>query len=268
MSFLKLSPKKIFGVVLRQIFLYRRSFSRILDLFYWPTMDILLWGFLTIYLEKGAINVPRFVSFFLGALILWHILYRSQLAISVSFLEDIWSRNLLNLMVAPLTLTEYVLGLITISIIKVSLAFTIMASLSGLFYNFNIFKLGISLLPFIINLLALGWAIGFITIGLIFRFGQEAEILAWALIFIFLPLSAVFYPVSVLPNFIQKLTWFIPSAHVFEGMRIVIITHKFPLDHLIKASILNTIYLILAIWFMNHYYEYAKKYGLIPKIGE
>ncbi len=260
--------KKILGVVARQMFLYRRSFSRLLDLFYWPTMDILLWGFLTLYLERGALHLPRFVSFFLGALILWHILYRSQLAVSVSFLEDIWSRNLLNVMVAPLSLTEYMLGLILISLIKVTLAFVIMSTLAGLFYGFNIFKLGLALLPFVVSLLALGWAIGFVTIGFVFRFGQEAEILAWALAFIFLPLSAVFYPLSVLPPVIRDLAWFTPSAHVFEGMREIISRGTFPWSHLLWASGLNLVYLFIGILFLKRQYEYARREGLIPKIGE
>ncbi len=260
--------KRILGVVARQVFLYRRSFSRILDLFYWPTMDILLWGFLTLYLERGTLHLPRFVSFFLGALILWHILYRSQLAVSVSFLEDIWSRNLLNLMVAPLSLTEYMLGLIAISLIKVSLAFTIMASLAGLFYGFNIFKLGMSLVPFVVNLLALGWGIGFVTIGFVFRFGQEAEILAWALAFVFLPISAVFYPLAVLPPLVQKLAWFTPSAHVFEGMRAVIAEGTLPTEHILWACGLNLLYLFFGAWVMHRQYEYARRQGLIPKIGE
>ena len=260
--------KKISGVVARQLFLYRRSFSRILDLFYWPTMDLLLWGFLTLYLERGALQLPRFVSFFLGALILWHILYRSQLAVSVSFLEDIWSRNLLNVLVAPLSLAEYLLGLVIISLIKVGLAFGIMTTLSALIYGFNLFKLGAALFPFLLNLLILGWAIGFVTIGFIFRFGQEAEILAWALIFVFLPLSAVFYPVEVLPGWLKPISLLTPSAHVFEGMREVIIQGNFPLEHLLAAGGLNLTYGLLAIFFLKRQYEYAREKGLIPKIGE
>ena len=262
------SFRHILGVVARQAFLYRRSFSRILDLFYWPTMDILLWGFLTLYLERGSFQPPRFVSFFLGALILWHLLYRSQLAVSVSFLEDIWSRNLLNVMVAPLSLAEYVLGLVLVSLIKVSLAFGIMSGLAGLFYGFNLFRLGLSLVPFVLSLLALGWSIGFVTMGLIFRFGQEAEILAWALIFVFLPLSAVFYPLEVLPDFLQKWAWFTPSAHVFEGMREVVTRGTFPAKHLLWAAGLNVVYLAFGIWFLYRQYEYARRNGLIPKIGE
>ena len=263
-----LSSKRILGVVIRQLFLYRRSFSRILDIFYWPTMDILLWGFLTIYLEKGAVHLPRFVSFFLGALILWHILYRSQIAVSVSFLEDIWARNLLNIMVAPLRLVEYMLGLIIISFVKVCFSFFIMSTLAGILYDFNIFKLGVSLFPFVINLLILGWAIGFVNIGLVFWFGQEAEILAWALVFIFLPFSAVFYPVSVLPPIIQDLAWFTPSAHVFEGMRSVILNGTFPIKHILWATGLNVVYLAVSIWFMYNRFEYARKKGIIPKMGE
>ncbi|HFC98585.1 MAG TPA: ABC transporter permease [Thermosulfurimonas dismutans] len=261
-------PRRILGVVARQMFLYRRSVSRLLDLFYWPTMDLLLWGFLTLYLERGALHLPRFVSFFLGALILWHILYRSQLAVSVSFLEDIWSRNLLNVLVAPITLTEYLLGLVVISLIKVGLAFGIMTTLSVLFYGFNLLKLGAVLFPLVVNLLALGWAIGFVTIGFIFRFGQEAEILAWALIFVFLPLSAVFYPVEVLPAWLKPFSLLTPSAHVFEGMREVITRGTLPWKHLLFAGLLNLVYLGLGLTFLKRQYQYARRMGLIPKIGE
>ncbi len=260
--------KPLLGIVLRQLFLYRRSFSRILDLFYWPTMDILLWGFLTLYLEKGAIGVPKFVSFFLGALILWHILYRSQLAVSVSFLEDIWSRNLVNVMVAPITLTEYMAGLVLVGLVKVSLAFVIMSTLSAVFYGFKILVFGIKLGAFVINLLLMGWAIGFVTVGLIFRFGQEAEILAWAIIFAFLPLSAVFYPVSVLPGFLKPLAMLTPSAHVFEGMRAVITNADTKIPHLLVAFLLNVVYLSFSAYFLRKQYEYALEKGLVPKIGE
>ncbi|RUM88774.1 MAG: ABC transporter permease [Thermodesulfatator sp.] len=263
-----LRGRRILGVVLRQAFLYRRSLSRLLDLVYWPTMDILLWGFLTLYLEKGTLHFPRFVSFFLGALILWHILYRSQLAVSVSFLEEIWSRNLINLLVAPLTLGEYLAGLLAISFFKVSLAFVLMATLAGLFYGFNIFCLGIYLGIFALGLLVLGWSIGLITMGLILRFGQEAEILAWALILIFLPLSAVFYPLQVLPSFLQRLALLTPSAYIFEGMRALIAQGTLPGQYLLRAWGLDLLYFVGGLWFLKRQYAYARREGLLPKIGE
>ncbi|WP_456433090.1 ABC transporter permease [Thermosulfuriphilus sp.] len=263
-----MSLKRILAVSLRQLFLYRRSLTRLLEVFYWPTVDLLLWGFVTLYLQESASRLPNFVSYFLGALILWNILYRAQQGIAVSFLEDIWARNLINLFVSPLRLSEYISGLLVISVIKTSLAFIIMSFLAGLIYSFDIFKLGLGLLPLVLNLVALGWAIGLATIGFILWFGQEAEILAWALAFIFLPLSAVFYPVDVLPPAIQTLSRLTPSAHAFEGMRTIINQGIFPWDHLLKAGALNIVYLSASLLFLGFIYKRALKKGTIPKIGE
>ncbi len=260
--------RRIWAIVLRQFYLYRRSPSRILDLFYWPTVDLLLWGFVTIYLESSTARLPEFVSFFLGALILWNILLRAQQGISVSFLEDVWARNLVNLLVSPLSIVEYITALVVVSIIKVVIAFGLMSLLAALCYTFNILKLGLIILPLVLNLVALGWAIGLLTMGLILRFGQEAEILAWALAFLFMPVSAVFYPVEVLPSLLRKIALFVPSAHAFEGMRQVIIQKGMPVAHLLWATGLNLVYLLVSGLVFYRAYKFALEKGVIPKIGE
>jgi ABC-2 type transport system permease protein len=260
--------KRVSAVVLRQAYLYKRSLPRLLEVFYWPTLDLLLWGFVIIYLQKSSTGLPQFVTYFLGALILWDILFRAQQGISVSFLEDMWARNLINIFVSPLRVSEYLTGLLFISILKVVIAFFIMSALAGIIYSFSIFKLGISLVPLILNLMAMGWAIGIITMALILRFGQEAEVLAWATAFLFMPFSAVFYPVDVLPPILQKIAHFIPSAHAFEGMRAVINTGSFPLSHLLWSSSLNCLYLAGSISFFLIVYRKAIKSGIIPKVGE
>ena len=263
-----MNPRRVFAVLLRQIYLYRRSFTRILDVFYWPTVDLLLWGFVTLYLEKAGAEMPHYVSFFLGGLILWNILLRAQQGISVSFLEDIWARNLLNLFVSPLTISEYLLGLVLVSVVKVLIAFLVMGALAAFFFDFHVLLLGGSLLPFVLNLCALGWAIGLVTMAAILRFGQEAEILAWALAFLFLPVSAVFYPVEVLPPFLQKLATWVPSSYVFEGMRQVILEGSLKLGPLLKASLLNMAYLGGSYLIFLRVYHGALLRGTIPKIGE
>jgi len=174
-----------------------------MEIFYWPLLDLLVWGFITVYLAQFRQSLPGFVTFFIGALILWDILFRSQQGISVSFLEDVWAKNLLNLFASPLSPREYILSLMLVSVVKLVTVAAIMAALAWIFYSFNIFLIGISLIPFVLNLIVMGWAIGIITTALILRFGQEAEVLAWALGFLFMPISAVFYPVSVLPPFLQ-----------------------------------------------------------------
>ena len=259
---------RIFALFTRQLYLYKRSFPRMLEIFYWPLMDLLVWGFLTVYLTRGQDNFPGFVAFFIGALILWDILWRAQTGISVSFLEDIWSKNLLNLFASPLKPEEYIFSLMMVGTVKLVVIAAFMTVLAWVVYSFNIFVIGISLVPFVLNLLVLGWAIGIITIALILRFGQEAEVLAWALGFLFMPISAVFYPVSVLPPFIQAVARCVPSSYVFEGMRAVINTGKFPIHDLMWAIGLNAVYILFAFIFFRRIFNLIKRKGLLVRIGE
>ncbi len=263
-----MSRRRIWGVFLRQLYLYRRSLTRVLDVFYWPTVDLLLWGFITLYLERAGQKMPHYVSFFLGGLILWNILLRAQQGLSVSFLEDVWARNLVNLFVSPLSVGEYLAGLLLVSVFKVVLALFLMSFLAALFFGFKILLLGFWLVPMVLNLCALGWAIGLVTMAAILRFGQEAEILAWALAFLFLPVSAVFYPVSVLPPWLQAVADFVPSAHVFEGMRALLLKGEVKLSFLMKATGLNLIYLLGSYFLFRRVYQEALRRGTIPKIGE
>ena len=263
-----MKPKRVAAIVLRQVYLYRRSLPRLLEVFYWPMVDLLLWGFVSVYLQRSASGLPQFVSYFLGALILWDILFRAQQGISVSFLEDMWARNLVNIFVSPVKISEYLTGLILISILKVVIAFLVMSTLAGLIYSFSIFTLGVSLLPLVLNLVAMGWAVGIFTMALILRFGQEAEVLAWAVAFLFMPFSAVFYPVDVLPPLVRAVAIFIPSAHAFEGMRAVINTGHLPLHHILWATGLNALYLLSSITFFLYIYRKALERGILPKIGE
>lgn len=250
------------------MYLYRRSVPRIMEVFYWPLLDLLVWGFITVYLSQFRENLPGFVTFFIGALILWDILFRSQQGISVSFLEDLWAKNLLNLFASPLSPAEYILSLMLVSVAKLIVVATVMTTLAWLFYSFNIFLMGISLIPFVLNLIIMGWAIGIITTALILRFGQEAEVLAWALGFLFLPVSAVFYPVSVLPPFLQTIAHYIPASYVFEGMRGVLRSGDFPLYELLRALGLNGIYVLIAFLFFNWNFKIVKRKGLLVRIGE
>ncbi len=259
---------RIAAIALRHLYLYKRSISRLMEIFYWPLLDLLIWGFITIYLEQFQGALPNFLAFFLGALILWDILYRSQQGISVSFLEEVWSRNLLNLFVSPLSPAEFLIATMLISLFKLLSAAFVMAILAWLFYSFNIFLIGVALIPFALNLILLGWSIGILTTTLILRYGQKAEILAWGLAFLFQPVSAVFYPVSVLPLPLQKIAWFIPASHVFEGMRSVIRNEGLPIGHLVWAFGLNACYLVASLLLFYHVFEIVKQKGLLLRVGE
>jgi ABC-2 type transport system permease protein len=239
-----------------------------MEVFYWPLLNLLVWGFMTVYLARYRQNLPGFVTFFIGALILWDILFRSQTGISVAFLEDVWAKNFLNLFASPLKPTEYLTALMMLSAAKIVTISTAMTLLAWLVYSFNIFILGMSLVPFVLNLIIMGWAIGIFTIALILRFGQEAEVLAWALGFLFMPVSAVFYPVDVLPPFLRFVARGVPSSYVFEGMREVILNGHVPAQELIWAFVLNGFYILGALCFFRWNFRAVKNKGLLVRIGE
>ncbi|MBC7360932.1 MAG: ABC transporter permease [Candidatus Aminicenantes bacterium] len=262
---------RISAMFLRHIYLYRHSITRLVEIFYWPLLDLLVWGFVSLYISRLSAegkSTPNFLGIFLGALILWDILFRSQQGISVSFLEEVWARNFLNLFVSPLTIGEYLVSLMLVAVFKVVVVFLISALLAWVLYSFNLFIIGLSLLPFMLNLIILGWALGILTTGLILRFGQQAEVLAWGVAFLFQPISAVFYPVSVLPKFLQKLATFIPASYVFEGMRAIIFGQRFSFDLLLRAFGLNVLYLGLALFFFFRMFRQVRAKGLLAKMGE
>lgn len=258
---------RIMALVYRHLCLYRRSAARLMEVFYWPLLDLLVWGFLTVYLEQVRTTLPA-VAFLLGAMILWDILYRSQQGISMSFLEEIWSRNLLNLFVTPLRAGEFLLATILISVGKVVASAAVTVLLAWLLYSFNLFVLGVALIPFVLSLVALGWAIGIATTAMVLRYGQKAEVTAWALAFLIQPIAAVFYPVSVLPAWLQPLAYLIPATHVFEGMRAVILTGAFPGRLLLQAVLLNLLHLGLALAFFYRMLRVVREKGLLVRIGE
>jgi ABC-2 type transport system permease protein len=239
-----------------------------MEIFYWPILDLLVWGFISVYLNQYKGTLPDFIAFFIGALILWDVLFRSQQGIAVSFLEDMWSRNLLNVFVSPLTAVEYVSSLLLISMIKLIISTVVMLVLAWFLYSFNIFTMGFTLVPLAANLIIMGWAVGIITMSIIMRYGQEAEVLAWGIAFLFQPVSAVFYPVAVLPEPLKSIATFIPASHVFEGMRGVIAGGSLPMNEIIWASGLNLCYITIAIVFFSWNFKAVKRKGLLVKVGE
>jgi len=261
--------KRIFGIILRHFYLLKHSISRWIDLIYWPTVDLLLWGFITIYLQKDlAKNEPTWVFHFLGALIFWNILIRAQQGLAVGFLEDVWARNLIHLFVSPLTLSEYLTGLFIFSLIKAIIATILMVILASLAFDFNFLIQGINFFFLTMGLIIFAWTIGLLTMAFVLIFGQEAEILAWALALLFLPFSAVFYPVEVLPEFCQKIAYFVPTSYIFESMREILLKGSINHTYLIKSYILNILYFFLGIVSFIWAFNSAKKQGKLTKIGE
>jgi ABC-2 type transport system permease protein len=259
--------QRIGAMVLRYTFLYRRSVPRLLEMVYWPLMDLLVWGYLTIYLLKAGQGLPGYVTFLIGAMIFWDILYRSQQGVTISFLEDIWTRNLLNIFVSPIRLSEFVAATFIVGVFKITVITAVLTVIAYALYHFNLLALGLSLVPFFINLLLMGWAMGLITTALILRWGQAAEALAWGIPFMIQPVCAVFYPLDVLPQWVQAIARCIPATHVFEGMRQALRGEGVSTAHLGWAFALNVVYLIGAALFFRYMFNVARRRGLLAKLG-
>lgn len=259
---------RVGGLTLRYFYLYRGSMPRLLEQLYWPVVDLLVWGFVTIYLRQFEGALPNFLAYFLGGLILWDILFRSQVGVSVAYLEEVWSRNLLNLFVSPLRTSEFLAAAMAIAIMRVAFTATVTVLIASVFYGFNAFIMGLWIWAFVGSLMLMGWAMGVFISGLIMRFGQGAESLAWGLIFLVQPVAAVFYPVAVLPEPLQYVSAGVPAAHVFEGMRQVLNGSGAPVYHLLRAYTLNAVYLAFALVFFYATLREARRQGRLLRVGE
>lgn len=259
---------RIAALIARHLYLYRRSLPRIMEIFYWPFLDLVIWGFITLYLARYQSQVPGFVTFFLGALILWDMLFRSQQGITISFLEELWARNLMNLFASPLKPSEFLAATMAMSVMKVAVVSIVMGVCALMFYSYNVFTIGLWLIPFVLNLVITGWVIGVFTTSLIMRFGQEAEVLAWSMVFLFQPISCVFYPMDVLPGWLKPIAMANPAAHIFEGMRGVLTSGSSPLTDLAWAGSLNALLLAFVIAWFYRTFAYCKEQGLLVRVGE
>ena len=206
-------------MVLRHWYVIKSSWPRIFDLMYWPMVQMLMWGFLQLYVAEHSNFFARAAGTFIAAVILWDILFRGQLGFSISFLEELYSRNMGNLMMSPLRPSEYVIALMVMSIIRLAIGTIPVTLLAIAFFGFNLWAMGLALALFVFNLFLTGWAVGLVVAGLLLRNGLGAENLAWGIMFLFLPLTCVYYPVSVLPDWLQVFAWMLPPTYVFEGMR-------------------------------------------------
>src|ERR1700692_4347578 len=213
--------------------------ARLLELIYCPAVQMLMWGFLQLYIAQNAGFFARAGGTFIGAVLLWDILFRGQLGFSLSFLEEMWSRNLANLMISPLRPVEFVLALMIMSVIRLAISTIPVALLAIAFFGFNLFGLGLALAAFFVNLLLTSWAVGIFVSGLVLRNGLGAENLAWTIMFIFLPLTCVYYPVAVLPPWLQVLAWLLPPTYLFQGTPALLIDHVFRADLMLEALGLN-----------------------------
>jgi len=263
-----MSFTRIGAMVLRYWYLLRSSWPRLLDLVYWPAVQRLMWGFLQLYIAQNAGFFARAGATFIGAVLLWDILFRGQLGFSISFLEEMWSRNMANLMISPLRPLEFVLALMIMSVIRLAISTIPVSLLAIAFFGFNLWGLGLALAAFFVNLLLTSWAVGIFVSGLVLRNGLGAENMAWTIMFIFLPLTCVYYPVAVLPHWLQHISWLLPPTYVFEGMRALLIDHVFRADLMLQSLTLNVVLFCIASASFFLLLRNAREHGTLLQGGE
>jgi ABC-2 type transport system permease protein len=262
------SWRRIVAVLLRHLFVLRRSWPRVLELAYWPTVQMVLWGFVTLFFVRHSSWVAEAASVLVSAVLLWDVLFRANLGISVTFMEEMWARNLGQLFVSPLRPYELVVSLALMSLLRTLISVAPAAVLALPLFDVWVFSLGPPLAAFFANLLFFGWTVGLVVAALVLRLGLGAESLAWVAVFALAPLSGVYYPVDVLPAWLQPVAWALPSAYVFEGMRAVLFQHAVRYDLMAAATALNLLYLLAATLFFLAMFRVARQRGLLLQQGE
>jgi ABC-2 type transport system permease protein len=260
------SARRIRALVVRYLLLLRRDASRVIDTFQWALIDVVIWGFLTIYVAGSGAQLPNALAVFLGAAILWNLFFRCAQDVSVSFLDDVWARSLVTVFASPLKVWEFSAAIMLLGLVKLALSLVVMAAAAWLLYAFDLFAFGFALVPFVVNLVLLGWTVGLVSLALILRFGGRWGILAWSLPVLLMPFASVFYPESVLPPFARAIAQAVPANHVFEGMRAAALSGEILWGRLALASVENLIYLALASALVAWVFQLALRRGLLPKV--
>ncbi|HEX5846427.1 MAG TPA: ABC transporter permease [Rhodoplanes sp.] len=255
-------------MVERYWYLLRSSWPRLIELVYWPAVQMLMWGFLQLYVAQTDSFFARAGGTFIGAVLLWDILFRGQLGFSVSFLEEMWSRNLANLMMSPLKPVEFIISLMIMSVVRLLIGMIPVSLLAIAFFGFNLYGMGLALAAFFANLILTSWAVGIFVSGLVLRNGLGAENLAWTIMFIFLPLTCVYYPVAVLPGWLQYFAWALPPTYVFEGMRALLIDRVFRADLMLQAFALNIVFFTAGSFGFLQLLNSARRNGSLLQTGE
>jgi ABC-2 type transport system permease protein len=262
------SLNRIAAMTARYYYILRSSWLRLLEIIYWPAMQMLVWGFLYTYLYDSKSSMASTAGLLLGAVLLWDVLFRGQLGFTFTFLEEIWSRNLANLMMSPLKPAELAASLMLMSLIRLLIGTIPVTVLTLVLFGFNIYAIGPGLFLFFVNLVLTSWAIGLVVAGLVIRQGLGAESLAYSIMIVLLPLCCVYYPVEALPTWLHPVAWSLTPTYVFEGMRIMLLDGVFRTDLMIECFGLNLLYLGLGFTAFIYLLHSARYRGGLLTMGE
>ena len=259
---------KILALSLRHVYLIKGSFPRILDLIYWPTVQIFLWGFISKFFTLSSSYFENTVGIILSAAILYDFLFRSSISYNMMFLEEIWSRNFTNLFIAPIRISEIITALTITAIFRTLIGLVPAALLAIPFFGVSIFKIGTPLIFLLISLYIFGVTLGLLVTSGLVRFGPSFENIAWASLFFLAPLGCIYYPIEILPEWLQIIAKFFPLVHIFEEMRNILINDIINYFQISKAILISFLYFIFGVIIFYISYNGAKDRGTLINMGE
>lgn len=257
---------RINALLLKNLYITKNRLDRIFDVFYWPFLDLFLWGFATYFFE--SISKLNLMSVLLGGVVLWVFVWRASQDLCIYVLEDFWGRNLYNMFVSPITSLELIFSVVIFAFFRSILSFVLMLVIGYLFYSLNLFSVSVfPIAVFIAILMLMGWVLGLVVVGLIFRYGYRIQVFAWSLGWLLQPFSCVFYPLSSLPLWAQKIAVVLPTTHVFEGLRAVFFGTPVLWNNIVYSFIITIILLIIVAFFLMSSLNYARNSGLLAKFN-
>lgn len=254
------------AIARRHAYVLVRSPHRLFDVTLWPLVDVVLFGSLAAFVgTSGSSGTEKASGYLLAGIVLWHVIYQSQISLSTGFLEETWTRNLLNMMVTPVREVEYVAGVALFGMVKLVMGVGVMVIGALAFFSFHTWSLGFGLIPIAVTLLIVGWAISLFVIGLVLRFGTGAEALAWGVMFVLLPLSGVFYPTDALPAVMQPIALALPTTHAFTALRGLVDGQALNWTEVGIAAVGSIVMLLLAAWFLVAMLTLFRRRGYITR---
>ena len=259
---------RMYALSLRHIYLIKGSFPRILDLIYWPTIQIVLWGFISKFFTLHSDYYNHTIGIILSAAILYDFLFRTSISFNMLFLEEIWSRNFTNLFVAPLKVSEIITALTFTALLRTLIGIVPAIFLAAPFFGVSIFNLGPSLILLFLSLYLFGITLGLLVTSGLLRYGPAFENIAWSSLFLLAPLGCIYYPLSILPEWLQTLAKTLPLVYIFEEVRSILLNNVVNYSNIISALKLNLIYFILAVLIFYSAFNGARKKGTLVNIGE
>ena len=257
--------RPVAGILLRQLYLFRGSPVRLLPTFAWVAIDIVVWGFLTRYLNSVTGGHVNFVPSLLGAVLFWDFFTRIMQGVTTAFFEDVWSRNFLNLFATPLSISEYVTGLVLTSIATSVAGLVVMLVLATLVFGLSFISLGLMLIPFVLVLFLFGVALGIMASGMVLRLGPASEWLVWPMPALLSPFVGVYYPLATLPPWMRAVGHVLPPSYVFEGMRALVNGTAFSATNLLLGAALALLQVVLASYFFARVFRYTVRTGLLAR---